>query len=370
MLCPIRTVFLSQPLDKALIIVPADDVVRSRHVLIPSDRNSNSETRATITHSGMIMIEQIAIVTTHKTFPEETVQFVNYHLNLGFANIFLFFDNPCDEALKLLEDYSRVTCIVCDSDYWRKFLPQPPLHLDEKQVINANVGLGLAKETGMDWILHIDSDELVYAEEEISPLLSALSRDIHVALLKPFEAVPEKLGYSHPFKEVSLFKTNPAQENIDRAMTQGCHKAFFNGEYFRGYSIGKSAVRTASDRIRSMGVHLPVSHDNQPLAIETLTQAKLLHYDSIGLNIWKEKWAKRASGETIVRFLRENRRNQLHEFIKLFEKSATDEELASLYESLYFIPDEEKKILTELGMLTRIELNHKLFASPHLSNAD
>ena len=55
------------------------------------------------------MGEKICTSTTLKTSLKSTLDFVNYHMNIGIDHMFLFFDDPKDEAIKILLDYPSVT---------------------------------------------------------------------------------------------------------------------------------------------------------------------------------------------------------------------------------------------------------------------
>src|SRR5262249_45962622 len=117
--------------------------------------------------------DTIAIVGTFRASLSDTIRYVDYHLNTGIAHLFLFFDDPTDPAIDALAKYNNVTCIRCDAEYWTNSgFTVTPSDLNRKQIINANVGLRLAREIGIAWVTHIDSDELLYAEEGISTALS------------------------------------------------------------------------------------------------------------------------------------------------------------------------------------------------------
>lgn len=59
---------------------------------------------------------KMCTVTTLMAPLNQTLSFVNYHLNIGIDHMFLFFDNPDDEAIDALKDYKRVTCFGCDDE--------------------------------------------------------------------------------------------------------------------------------------------------------------------------------------------------------------------------------------------------------------
>lgn len=150
-------------------------------------------------------IDTIAIVGTFRASLSDTIRYVNYHLNTGIHHLFLFFDDPTDPAIDALAALKQVTCIRCDDKYWSASgFTVLPSDLNQKQIINANVGLRLAREMGIGWITHIDSDELLYAEEGISRALSRIAPQVEVISFQVLEAVPEQLEYECMFAEVRV----------------------------------------------------------------------------------------------------------------------------------------------------------------------
>lgn len=48
---------------------------------------------------------------------DDTLSFVNYHLNCEIDHMYLFFDNPRDEAIAFLKDNEQITCFRCNAKY-------------------------------------------------------------------------------------------------------------------------------------------------------------------------------------------------------------------------------------------------------------
>ena len=299
-------------------------------------------------------MDKVCIITTLRATPKETMMFVNYHLNVGIDEMILFFDDPNDEAIGCLSSYSRITCIRCDEDHWRKHGSSVSLSTGEKQIVNVNVGLELAKERGHEWMVHIDSDELLFSAGDIKETLAKSSAE--VLIFEMHEAVPEKEYYCDIFAP-TLFRKPASQSGEKLARWLGCRKAFFEGEYFRGHRISKVAVRKSAE-IKRMHIHRP-EPKNRPLQLERTSAIKLLHYDCIGIDDWRKKWSRRLDGTTIFTEMSENRKRQLELFAEALAEG--NNQILALYKRLYFIPKYERRILQALGMLTEIKLNRKLF---------
>ena len=202
------------------------------------------------------MSDKVCLVSTIRSTVTETIYFVNYHLNIGIDEIILFFDNPDDEAFVHLKDYTRVRLTRCDSDYWRTKGVSRPATIEDRQECNANVGLRVAAEAGFQWIIHIDSDELIVPKDDLKMILSMYSADVLRFAIK--EAVSERDHYDNIF-QATLFKERARGEKRFRsrlAMLFGCSGAFFEGEYFRAHAASKAAIRV-SPKITHLNLHGP-----------------------------------------------------------------------------------------------------------------
>jgi hypothetical protein len=64
----------------------------------------------------------------------------------------------------------------------------------------------LAEKDGIDWILHIDTDELVYPggapEYSIQRVLSTIPADVDTVVFPNYESLPERDDVQDPFTEV------------------------------------------------------------------------------------------------------------------------------------------------------------------------
>ena len=72
----------------------------------------------------------------------------------------------------------------------------------------AAAGIELAAKDGIDWILHIDTDELVYpgggAEYSIQRVLAAVPADVDTLVFPNYESLPERDDVQDPFTEASV----------------------------------------------------------------------------------------------------------------------------------------------------------------------
>ena len=298
----------------------------------------------------------ICTISTIKAPLGETLMFVNYHLNIGIDQIIVFFDDPDDVAADCLKDYPAVTCVRCDDSYWKQYGGLRPAAIEDRQVVNNNNGLEMARSRGIQWAIFIDHDELVYPVGDLKNILSALRTD--VIRFTIHEAISEEEHYDNIYVP-TLFKKPAGPLQIRAAMLLGCRRAFFEGGYFRAHLDSKVAVRVNAE-VRMMGIHGPSSAGDSVVE-KTTTQVKLLHYDCVGIDSWKSKWLGRMN-VSAVKGLRGRRKTQLDLFASAIRNDGED--LRRLYRQVYLIPKYEQAILRGLNMLTVVQIDGKYFEPP------
>ena len=115
----------------------------------------------------------MALVCTMRDNATSLDSFVCYYLELGFTTLFLYADDPKDEAVAVARRYpaERVQVRVHDAslhEEWRGLPSWGRLHLyaatevQARQMLNAEHAMERALSLGMDFLLHIDSDELLH----------------------------------------------------------------------------------------------------------------------------------------------------------------------------------------------------------------
>lgn len=76
----------------------------------------------------------------------------------------------------------------------------------DKHVHAYAAAIELASKDGIDWILHIDTDELMYpgggAEYSIQRVLASVPADVDTLVFPNYESLPERDDVQDPFTEV------------------------------------------------------------------------------------------------------------------------------------------------------------------------
>ena len=209
-----------------------------------------------------------------KNFGVLADSWVNYHLAIGFIHVYIYFDDP--DELKTIDLNRRfpatsVSCIPHDVALRSEWAALPNMdakvlrcaenEVQTRQQLNARhaIGLALANAPAIDWLLHVDADELFHpgAAGDAAAHFGGLSeRQVATFCYYNHEAVPEAHGIVDPFREVTLFKRC-------LELIQPTEKATFavnfwhdrqEGSFFYYYDNGKAAVRVQSNA-RPLSVH-------------------------------------------------------------------------------------------------------------------
>jgi hypothetical protein len=323
-------------------------------------------------------MSSLCVVTTLQAPLHETLMFVNYHLNIGVDHIYLFFDDPTDAAADAVARRLRVTSVRCDLEYWNCHNSPTHRSINERQRLNARAGLDLARRAGFDWIVHMDSDELLYSEKRLDELLAEVPEEVHALKFPTLEGVVDRLEYDRAFEEISLFKVHPARlggnlritpeertrlsgdaadfrRKLRWARLLGCASISAAG-YLRGHVEGKSAVRTSTD-LQGLGCHEPIPTAKETVRASVADAAWLLHFDCRGFASWKDKWQKLNSPGVE---LSTHRRHNVERFAAISETRDAGR-LSAFYKELYFVRPYDRFILTRLGLLRRLGLDPMLF---------
>ena len=202
-----------------------------------------------------------AMVTTLRGAAPVLDSFIRYHLALGFAQLYLFFDDPEDPAIALARRFegSGVTVAVHGPELeeeWQcvqfgYFAPHLASEVMGRQCLNVEVAVQWALAAGHDWLLHIDADELFYCpgQDAGSHFARLAAQEIDRAVYPNLEAIAETIDVCDFFCEVTLFKTNRntlpgGQFNAAQAALAARFRQF-PPHFFLFYSNGKSAARLA-----------------------------------------------------------------------------------------------------------------------------
>lgn len=301
---------------------------------------------------------RIAIVSTVRASFEDLKCFIHYHINTGFDKIYLFFDDPNDVGIKYADKFSNVKYTICDKTYWSQFQDSKNETILDRQCLNAAVGLKMAKKDNIDWLTHIDSDELVYPVLNIKEYLSETKAD--VLRMKLYEAQAESFKYTHSFEPI-LFRRQLKSNEIKFLIQNGLgHTLEFN-HFLRAHTLSKVFFRVG---ILNLEVHIHgVMRDGVFLKTIPSESIYLLHYDSTRFSEWKRKWEIREKATMgSISLKRQGQVKKYYDACKLGEN-----ELIKVYQDIYFFSSEEIRKLKEFNFLEEIFIQKEKFEICHNS---
>lgn len=212
---------------------------------------------------------KLGIATTVKN-SHQLNDWIKYHLKIGFYKLYIVFDDENEYFINNYENNNNVK-IFMNNTNWKNELTQLPnmeQYIHEKkevmsrQILNFTNVRNYAKKDGVEWLLHIDGDELFYPES--SNINTIFNNEYDVITFQNLEMIPKRDNYNNCFKDGINFKINPG--------------------IFNAYSNGKSAVKVNSDAIVA-GVH------DFWGGIKTFSSVgKILHYPSCNFDEYINKY--------------------------------------------------------------------------------
>ncbi len=319
------------------------------------------------------MLPRPVIVATVRDAADVLDSFITYHLAIGFAHIYLFFDDPLDPCAGSLAGRPQVTAIRCDEPLrarwtglrtYPKYREHVEAEVMARQILNCELAVAMAAGAGYDWILHIDSDELFWSAGCSAPEhFAALDfRGTDNAVYLNFEALPEALEIGDYFREVTLFKVNlhrGSQRRFDGEQVALMKNTRFADPHcnFHLYNNGKAAARLDA-RLLPLTVH-EFARERADGTIErgheVIGDSQLiLHYPNCGftkfltkyrtLGSFGDKWF--GAGD-VIPFHREAR-----DIVALGDEARAQE---FYRERVMRHRDDDVELLTARGILRRID---------------
>ena len=250
------------------------------------------------------MTPRAAIISTVRNPGPSFESFLRYHTAIGFEHILLFFDDADDPAVDTARRFRNVT-IKRNNSHLRRLWASTRLAVENpyfvsfwrselmaRQSLNAEIAIRWAIQKKIQWLLHIDCDELFYSfGRNVGEHFRFLTQQkLENVVYCNYEAIPESIDIADYFRSVSLFKKNfwlqrgqtlnLRQKSIIRRIPQLPPDLFFF------YRNGKSAARVRSGLLPD-GSHR--FFQKRPTAPFISPDAVILHYPCCGFqNFWSK----------------------------------------------------------------------------------
>ncbi|KAK1366063.1 Glycosyltransferase-like KOBITO 1 [Heracleum sosnowskyi] len=322
---------------------------------------------------GSDLKPKICITTSTSAGLEQIMPWLFYHKVTGVSSFILFVEGKAatSNVSKVLESIPGVQVIYrtkeleekqAKSRIWNEtwlsnFFYKPcNYELFVKQSLNMEVAIVQARKGGMDWIIHLDTDELVHPagthEYSLRELFSNVPENIDMVVFPNYESSVERDDIKDPFSEVSMFKKN--FDHLPKETYYGNYKEATRGNpnYFLTYGNGKAAARIVKN-LRPNGAHRWHNYKKQPNEIK-LEEAAVLHYTYpkfSDLTSRRDRCACKPTKEDVKRcFMLDFDRAAF-----IIASTATEEEMLQWYREHVVWNDEAlKQKLMKKGILTRI----------------
>ncbi|KAG2683558.1 hypothetical protein I3760_10G035900 [Carya illinoinensis] len=322
---------------------------------------------------GSDLKPKICITTSTSAGLEQTLPWIFYHKVIGVSTFFLFVEGKAASAnvSKVLETIPGVKVIYrtreleeqqAKSRIWNEtwlasFFYKPcNYELFVKQSLNMEMAIVMARDAGMEWIIHLDTDELLHPagtrEYSLRQLLSDVPGNVDMVVFPNYESSVERDDIKEPFSEVSMFKKN--YDHLPKEVYFGNYKEATRGNpnYFLTYGNGKSAARV-QDHLRPNGAHRWHNYMKTPNEIK-LDEAAVLHYTYpkfSDLTSRRDRCGCKPTKEDVKRcFMLEFDRVAF-----IIASTATEEEMLHWYREHIVWTDKELNLkLSRKGILTHI----------------
>ncbi len=218
----------------------------------------------------------VTVSTVHED-PATLARWVKHNVAMGADHMVVFLDHPDapaqSGAWEVLSAHPQVTPVRADAAWWGT---DRPSNLNVRQAIHANVAAQvLAKTSEVEWIFHIDGDEVVAIDPDA---LAAVPADRPAVLLEVVEAVTH-----YDAREWGTrFKRVPDEDQLVLLHTLGVIPRPSMGALIHGHALGKGGIRPGSDA--RLNIHGPMSGHRQ-FEVESFRDPRLRvlhHYSSSG----------------------------------------------------------------------------------------
>lgn len=222
------------------------------------------------------------LVSTIRAPAAEILRFAAYHLDLGAHRLHLYLDAPNPEGLPALQAHPKIRVITCDETYWkRRKRDRPPMH-QMRQTLNATHAYS---RTQVTWLAHIDVDEFIWPETDLTERLTALPDDTACARMRPIESLPDR-----PSLYKGFIPSGPDRDRIVRGLYP-TYGAYVKGG-FMSHVAGKIFARTGLDMVRYRIHNVYVDGCKNPGQIE-LPDVDLCHHHGHTWQAWRASFDDR-----------------------------------------------------------------------------
>ena len=294
------------------------------------------------------------IAATVRAPRREILQFCAFHLSAGAARIHVFLDDPASDAFDALQAHPRVRVERCSAGYWKRLCGARPEMHQHRQRRNANRAYRNA--TGLDWLIHMDVDELLVPadpDSRVSGILSALGPDVFCARVRPMEVLA---GAPALFK-----RPVPRGADHDRIMARLYPQwGGFVKAGFLSHVVGKLFVRTGHSNAR-IRIHNVLVDGVQNPGLTELADLDLAHLHAPSAESFLAHYRYRLQAGSYRAGLGPNRPREaggitMHELLTAIEQDSGEDGLRTFFAEVAEARPALVAGLRDAGLLREVDL--------------
>ena len=290
---------------------------------------------------------KVGIVSTIKN-PHHLEFWINYHQKIGIDKFYLF----DDDNQSVLKTGNNIKRYVYNDDYLEKlkecslFIKFGPSFKEEvmsRQILNCQIALKDAELDGIDWLLHIDADELLYFEkkdgeyETIGSRLMDVPKNIDWLIILNYEVLVDKENADNCFTDLSFFRNRKKASK------------------FKAYGNGKGLCRVKKE-MEPAGVHEFYNNKLDKDRHMILAHTQILHFCSCRFDDWKLKYEN--LGDFPDHYWNLPSNNKVFDFHAKSRDIRNDDfdKKKQFYKNEFVLSNEEIKIMMDDGVAEKVDV--------------
>lgn len=229
------------------------------------------------------------VVATVKASVREVLEFSAHHLDIGADQIIIYLDDANKDSFDALNKNPKIKPILCNHAYWKSTKGWRPKFQEVRQSTNATHAYQNIE--GLNWLTHIDVDEFIVSDKEISQTLGELPQNCKTARVFPVESMSDDATC---VTSETFFKACHRNADIRRKETQQIYPEFgkYLGGGFLSHTIGKMFFRTGINQLDVRIHNVFVDGKSNPDVVQ-LDCAELYHVHARNWQDWYKRFPKR-----------------------------------------------------------------------------
>ncbi len=294
------------------------------------------------------------LVSTIKAPASAILGFAAHHLEMGAHHIHIFLDEDCPEAQRVLRSDPRCTVTVTNDDHWARRRQNRPAKHQARQ--SANATRAYRRNSGVDWLGHIDVDEfLVPGNVPLAGQLAALPGAVRTVRIRPLEALAQPGGDVPKWFKGCHPRQGP--RNVQTQEIYPTYGALLNGG-FLSHVAGKIFVRTGLEDV-SLRIHNAFDAAGRMPNDVDLDGTRLCHLHAPSWEAWQRAYRYRMAAGSYRPDLQgpASVPTTMNALFTAIEEEGGEDALRRFYDEVCTASPELRARLEAHGLLHRIDLD-------------